>query len=132
MISIAREQSQHEACTYEVVQARCEHVISRAGDGVREGCDHRDEQEEKRYTRFSPNECCDVGLSELEAMSVLAGPRLRAGDASALSEARFHKSVKSGRGAPRAFDRAVCIEGGRWGLRRMRAKWLHRSNGYGN
>jgi hypothetical protein len=23
-------------------------VISRAGDGVREGCDHRDEQEEKR------------------------------------------------------------------------------------
>ena len=25
-----------------------EHVISRAGDGVREGCDHRDEQEEKR------------------------------------------------------------------------------------
>ena len=42
-------------------------------------------------------------------------------NASALSEARFHKSVKSGRGAPRAFDRAVCIEGGRWGLRRMRA-----------
>ena len=28
-------------------------------------------------------------------------------DASALSEARFHKSVRSGRGAPRAFDRAV-------------------------
>src|SRR6266436_2767159 len=27
-------------------------------------------------------------------------------NASALSEARFHKSVKSGRGAPRAFDRA--------------------------
>src|SRR5258706_1740774 len=26
------------------------------------------------------NECCDVGLAELEAMSVLAGPRLRAGD----------------------------------------------------
>jgi hypothetical protein len=25
-----------------------EHVISRAGDRVREGCDHRDEQEEKR------------------------------------------------------------------------------------
>src|SRR6266403_1271252 len=44
----ARERSQHEACPYEVVQARCEHVISRAGDGVREGCDHRDEQEEKR------------------------------------------------------------------------------------
>ncbi len=40
-------------------------------------------------------------------------------NASALSEARFHKSVKSGRGAPRAFDRAV--EGGRWRLRRMRA-----------
>src|SRR6266850_240773 len=44
----ARERSQHEACPYEVVQARCEHVISRPGDGVREGCDHRDEQEEKR------------------------------------------------------------------------------------
>jgi len=43
----AREQSQHEARP-EVVQARWEHVISRAGDGVREGCDHRDEQEEKR------------------------------------------------------------------------------------
>jgi hypothetical protein len=26
---------------------------------------------------------------------------------SALSEARFQESVKSGRGAPRAFDRAV-------------------------
>jgi len=33
---------------HEVVQARCEHVISRAGDGVREGFDHRDGQEEKR------------------------------------------------------------------------------------
>jgi len=44
----ARERSQHEACPYEVVQARCEHVISRAGDGIREGCDHCDEQEEKR------------------------------------------------------------------------------------
>jgi len=30
------------------------------------------------YTRFSTNECCDVGLSELEAMSVRAGPRLLA------------------------------------------------------
>ena len=29
------------------------------------------------YTRFSSNECCDVGLSELEAMSALPGPRLR-------------------------------------------------------
>ena len=33
-----------------------------------------------RGFRFSSNECCDVGLSEFEAMSVLAGPRLRAGD----------------------------------------------------
>jgi hypothetical protein len=32
------------------------------------------------YTRFSSNECFDVGLSELEAMSVLAGPRLLADD----------------------------------------------------
>src|SRR6266513_541360 len=30
------------------------------------------------YTRFSSDECCDVGLSELEAMSVRAGPRLLA------------------------------------------------------
>jgi len=29
------------------------------------------------------------------------------GNVSTLSEARFHKSVKSGRGALRAFDRAV-------------------------
>src|SRR6266699_5523396 len=36
---------------------------------------------EQNNTRFSSNECCDVGLSELEAMSTLAGPRLRAGDA---------------------------------------------------
>jgi hypothetical protein len=33
-----------------------------------------------RTRGFSSNECCDVGLSELEAMSVLAGPRLRASD----------------------------------------------------
>jgi hypothetical protein len=33
-------------------------------------------------------------------------------DVSALSEARFHKRVKSGRGALRAFDRAVS----RWAL----------------
>src|SRR6266853_3322563 len=44
----ARERSQHEACPYEVVQARCEQVISRGGDGVRQGRDQRDEQEEKR------------------------------------------------------------------------------------
>jgi len=30
------------------------------------------------YTRFSSNECCNVGLWELEAISVLAGPQLRA------------------------------------------------------
>jgi hypothetical protein len=28
--------------------SRCEHVIFRAGTGVREGCDHRNEQEENR------------------------------------------------------------------------------------
>jgi hypothetical protein len=49
---------------------------------------------------------------------------------SALSEARFHKSVKSGE--------ALCarsiepFEGGRWRLRRMRANGWSRSNGYGN
>ena len=37
-------------------------------------------KENIRTRGFSSNECCDVGLSELEAMSVLAGPRLRAGD----------------------------------------------------
>jgi len=35
---------------------------------------------EQNIRGFRPNECCDVGLSELEAMSVLGGPRLRAGD----------------------------------------------------
>ena len=34
----------------------------------------------EEYTRFSSNESCHVGLWELEAMSLLAGPRLRAGD----------------------------------------------------
>ncbi len=34
----------------------------------------------EEYTRFSSNESCHVGLSELEAMSLLAGPRLRARD----------------------------------------------------
>src|SRR5713101_4509138 len=33
---------------------------------------------EQNIRAFRPNECCDVGLSELEAMSALAGPRLRA------------------------------------------------------
>src|SRR5437867_8762807 len=48
MISIARGNKVNTKPAHEVVRARCEHVISRAGDGVREGCDHRDEQEEKR------------------------------------------------------------------------------------
>ncbi len=36
-----------------------------------------------------------------------SGCRSCPSNVSALSEARFHKSVKSGRGALRAFDRAV-------------------------
>src|SRR4029077_4376053 len=40
------------------------------------GCDVRHDSRTE-YTRFSSNQCCDVGLSELGAMSVLAGPRLR-------------------------------------------------------
>jgi hypothetical protein len=51
MISIAPGNKVNRKPAHEVVQARCEHVISRAGDGVREGCDHRDEQEEKRSGR---------------------------------------------------------------------------------
>ena len=48
MISIARGNRVNTKPIHEVIQARREYVISRAGDGVREGCDHRDEQEEKR------------------------------------------------------------------------------------
>jgi len=48
MISIARGNKVNTEPAHDVVRARCEHVISRAGDGVREGCDHRDKQEEKR------------------------------------------------------------------------------------
>jgi hypothetical protein len=51
------------------------------------------------------------------AVNVGAGLALLAADVSALSEARFHKSVKSGRGA-RSIEP---FEGGRWRLRRMRA-----------
>src|ERR1700676_3807563 len=48
MISIARGYKVNTKPAHEVVRARCEYVISRAGDGVRDGCDHRDEQEERR------------------------------------------------------------------------------------
>jgi hypothetical protein len=47
MINIARGNQVNAKPGHEVVRARCEQVISRAGDGVREGCDHRDEQEAK-------------------------------------------------------------------------------------
>jgi hypothetical protein len=43
---------------------------------------------------------------------------------SVLSEARLHESVKLGE--------VLCIEGGRWRLRWMRANGWTRSNGYGN
>ncbi len=50
--------------------------------------------------------------------------------ASALSEARFHKSAKSGEVlCARSIEP---FEGGRWRLRRMRASGFSRSNGYGN
>jgi hypothetical protein len=49
---------------------------------------------------------------------------------SALSEARFRKSVKSGEVlCARSIEP---FEGGRWRLRRMRASGFSRSNGYGN
>jgi len=49
---------------------------------------------------------------------------------SALSEARFHNSVKSGEVL---FARSIePFEGGRWQLRWMRANGWSRSNGYGN
>ncbi len=51
-------------------------------------------------------------------------------NASALSEARFHKSAKSGEVlCARSIEP---FEGGRWRLRRMRASGFSRSNGYGN
>src|ERR1700720_634512 len=42
------------------------------------------------YTRFSSNECCDVGLSELEAMSALPGPRLRTDHGQSTTNRRFY------------------------------------------
>jgi len=51
-------------------------------------------------------------------------------DVRALSEARFHKSVKSGEVL---FARSIePFEGGRWRLRWMRANGWTQSNGYGN
>ena len=51
-------------------------------------------------------------------------------DVSALSEARFRKSVKSGEVlCARSIEP---FEGGRWRLRWMRANGWSRSNGYGN
>jgi hypothetical protein len=51
-------------------------------------------------------------------------------DVSALSEARFHESVKSGEVlCARSIEP---FEGGRWRLRRMRANGRRQSNGYGN
>ena len=51
-------------------------------------------------------------------------------DASALSEARFHKNVKLGEVlCARSIEP---FEGGRWRLRWMRANGWTRSNGYGN
>jgi hypothetical protein len=51
-------------------------------------------------------------------------------NASALSEARFHESVKLGEVlCARSIEP---FEGGRWWLRRMRANGWTRSNGYGN
>jgi hypothetical protein len=40
----------------------------------------REAIQQNNIRQFSSNECCDVGLSEFEAISALAGPRLRAGD----------------------------------------------------
>jgi hypothetical protein len=51
-------------------------------------------------------------------------------NASALSEARFRKSVKSGEVL--CARRIEPFEGSRWRLRRMRANGWSRSNGYGN
>jgi hypothetical protein len=44
----------------------------------------------------------------------------------------FEQEVNVGVKLWRAFDKTVCIEGGRWRLRRMRADGGTRSNGYGN
>jgi len=52
------------------------------------------------------------------------------GNASALSEARFHESVKLGEVlCARSIEP---FEGGHWRLRWMRANGWTRSNGYGN
>ena len=56
--------------------------------------------------------------------------RLWAVDVSALSDARFHESVKLGEAlGARSIEP---LEGGRWRLRWTRASGWTRSNGYGN
>ena len=62
------------------------------------------------------------------AMSRLQTKPWRLLNASALSEARFHESVKLGEVlCARSIER---FEGGRWRLRRMRANGWTRANGY--
>src|SRR5207245_10787685 len=48
------------------------------------------------YTLFSPNACCDVGLAEVEAMSALAGPRLREGPRLRADHAPFGRDHREG------------------------------------
>jgi hypothetical protein len=67
----------------------------------------------------------DVSKEQLWAVPILC-----LDDVSDLSEARFHKSGKSGEVL---FARSIePFEGGRWRLRRMRANGWTQSNGDGN
>ena len=75
---------------------------------------------------FKLSACSRVGNPEAISSPVGLVPT----NASALSEARLHKNVKSGEVL---FARSIePFEGGRWRLRWMRANGWSRSNGYGN
>src|SRR5713101_2892112 len=47
----ARERAQHDQGPHEVIQSRCDRLISGAGDRVREGCAYREEDEKQSSDR---------------------------------------------------------------------------------
>src|SRR6266850_1770283 len=68
--------------------------------------------------------------SQITGNQEVTSTRLVPRNASALSEARFHESVKLG--VVLCARSIEPFEGGRWRLRRMRANGWTRSNGYVN
>jgi hypothetical protein len=76
---------------------------------------------------FAGHQCCNSGKQTHRALSSDSQVLI---NVSALSEARFRRSMQSGEVlCARSIEP---FEGSRWRLRWMRAKGRSRSNGYGN